>query len=164
MGASPHERWRLPASVVTLGWVSFLTDVASEMVYPVIPLFLASTLGVPVVVLGIVEGVAEAVVNVVKGLSGWHSDRLGRRVPYIRWGYGLGALAKPLLALAVSWPLVLLARCVDKLGKGLRTSARDALIADCVKPAQGGRAYGFHRMMDTAGAMVGVLVASGLLA
>lgn len=161
---APQAPQKLPDTVVRLGWISFFTDVASEMVYPVVPLFLVAALGAPVVVLGAVEGLAEAIVSVVKGLSGWHSDRLGRRVPYIRWGYGLGALSKPLLALAAAWPLVLLARALDRLGKGLRTTARDAYIADAVDACQGGRAYGFHRSMDTAGAIVGVLLATGFLA
>ncbi|QGY39963.1 MFS transporter [Pseudodesulfovibrio cashew] len=154
----------LPRSIRTLGWVSFFTDVASEMVYPVVPLFLVSALGAPATVLGAMEGVAEAVVCVMKGASGWHSDRLGRRVPYIRAGYGLGALSKPLLAMALSWPLVFVARIIDRSGKGLRTTARDAMIADAAPASMGGRAYGFHRMMDTAGAIVGVLLSMGLLA
>ena len=156
--------WGLPSSIVKLGWISFFTDVASEMLYPVIPLFLTSVLGAPVVVLGVIEGVAEAIVSVMKGLSGWHSDKLRSRVPFIRWGYGLSALSKPLMALAFSWPMVLFTRSIDRFGKGLRTTARDALIADAVDSSQGGRAYGFHRMMDTAGAIVGVLFAMGLLA
>jgi MFS family permease len=158
------EPSRLPESVVKLGWISFFTDVASEMVYPVVPLFLTAALGAPVVVIGAIEGVAEAIVSVMKGLSGWHCDRMGKRVPYIKWGYGLGAASKPLMALAVSWPMVFVARAVDRLGKGLRTTARDALIADSVEASQGGRAYGFHRMMDTSGAIVGVLIALALLA
>ncbi|KUG28083.1 hypothetical protein ASZ90_002043 [hydrocarbon metagenome] len=158
------ESPRLPESIVKLGWISFFTDVASEMVYPVVPIFLTVALGAPVVVLGAVEGMAEAIVSVMKGLSGWHCDRTGKRVPYIRWGYGLGAASKPLMALAFAWPMVFVARAMDRLGKGLRTTARDALIADAVDASQGGRAYGFHRMMDTSGAIVGVLLALGLLA
>ena len=154
----------LPQSIRTLGWISFFTDVASEMVYPVVPLFLVAALGAPAVVLGAMEGVAEALVCVMKGLSGWHCDRLGRRAPYVRWGYGLGALSKPLLAVAFSWPLVFVARMVDRLGKGLRTTARDAMIADAAPESMAGRAFGFHRMMDTAGAILGVLLAMGLLA
>jgi len=154
----------LPQSIRTLGWISFFTDVASEMVYPVVPLFLVAALGAPAVVLGAMEGVAEALVCVMKGLSGWHCDRLGRRAPYVRWGYGLGALSKPMLALAFSWPLVFAARMVDRLGKGLRTTARDAMIADAAPESMAGRAFGFHRMMDTAGAILGVLLAMGLLA
>ena len=155
---------QLAQTVIKLGWVSFFTDVASEMLYPVVPLFLTTALGAPVVVVGIIEGVAEAIVSLMKGLSGWHCDKIGRRVPYIRWGYALAALSKPLMALAFSWPLVFLARSLDRFGKGLRTTARDALIADTVEAARGGRAYGFHRMMDTSGAIVGVLVSMGLLA
>lgn len=154
----------LPDEVVKIGWISFFMDVASEMIYPVVPLFLTAALGAPIVVLGVIEGIAEAIVSVMKGVSGWHCDKMGRRVPYIRWGYGMGAVSKPLMALAFSWPMVFFARSVDRLGKGLRTTARDALIADSVDPSQGGRAYGFHRMMDTAGALVGVLIATGLLA
>ncbi|NCD24136.1 MAG: MFS transporter [Deltaproteobacteria bacterium] len=154
----------LPEEVKRLGWVSFFTDVASEMIYPVVPLFLTSVLGAPVAILGTIEGLAEVIVSLMKGLSGWHCDKLGRRVPYIRWGYGLGAMSKPLMAMAFSWPTILLARAVDRTGKGLRTTARDALIADAVDASQGGQAFGFHRMMDTAGAMLGVLLATILLA
>jgi MFS family permease len=154
----------LPQTVLTLGWISFFTDVASEMLYPVVPLFLTSALGAPVAVLGLIEGVAEAIVSLMKGLSGWHCDKIGRRVPSIRWGYALAAVSKPLMALAFSWPLVFLARSLDRFGKGLRTTARDTLIADAVEASRGGRAYGFHRMMDTSGAIVGVLISMGLLA
>lgn len=154
---------KLPKPVRSLGWISFFTDFASEMVYPIVPLFLVSALGAPVVVLGLIEGVAEALVSVMKGLSGWHSDKSGRRVPYIRAGYGLAALSKPLMALAFSWPMVFLSRALDRLGKGLRTTARDALIADAVDCKIAGRAFGFHRMMDTGGAIVGVLAALLLL-
>lgn len=154
---------QLPKAVRNLGWISFFTDVASEMVYPVVPLFLVAALGAPVLVLGLIEGVAEAIVSVMKGASGWHSDRVGRRVPYVRAGYGLAALSKPLLALAFAWPMVFLARAVDRLGKGLRTTARDAMIADAVDCTIAGRAFGFHRMMDTGGAIVGVLFALLLL-
>lgn len=153
----------LPAVVKRLGWVSFCTDMASEMAYPVVPLFLATVLGAPALALGVIEGMAEAVVSLMKGWSGWHSDRTGKRVPLIRLGYGLGALSKPLLALAFAWPMVLLARGVDRLGKGLRVSARDALVADAVDARDAGRAYGFGRMLDTFGAMTGAFVAMGLL-
>lgn len=153
----------LPKPVRNLGWISFFTDFASEMVYPVVPLFLTAALGAPVAVLGLIEGVAEAIVSVMKGLSGWHSDKAGRRVPYIRAGYGLAALSKPLMALAFSWPVVFLSRALDRLGKGLRTTARDAMIADAVDCKIAGRAFGFHRMMDTGGAIVGVLFALLLL-
>ncbi len=154
----------LPATVVRLGWISFFTDISSEMVYPVVPLFLVGALAAPVAVLGLIEGVAEALVSVMKGWSGWHSDRCKARTPYIRWGYGLAAASKPLMAAAFAWPMVLLVRMLDRLGKGLRTSARDALIADVIQKKHAGRAFGFHRAMDTAGALIGVLIAAGLLA
>lgn len=153
----------LPQSVRNLGWISFFTDFASEMAYPVVPLFLTEVLGAPVVVLGLIEGVAEAIVSVMKGLSGWLSDRAGRRVPYIRLGYGLAALSKPIMALAYAWPVVFLSRALDRLGKGLRTTARDAMIADAVTDDISGRAFGFHRAMDTCGAIAGVLAALLLL-
>jgi len=154
----------LPARVYQLGWISFFADVSSEMAYPVLPLFLKNTLGAPLAAIGLVEGIAEGLVSVMKGWSGWHSDRTGRRVPFVRWGYGLSALGKPMIALAHVWPMVLLARVVDRLGKGLRTTARDALIADSVERSRLGEAFGLHRAMDTAGALLGVLVAAGLLA
>lgn len=154
---------QLPKAVRNLGWISFFTDFASEMVYPIVPLFLTSVLGAPVAVLGLIEGVAEAIVSIMKGGSGWHSDKVGKRVPYIRLGYGMAALSKPLMALAYAWPMVFLARAVDRLGKGLRTTARDAMIADAVDCKIAGRAFGFHRMMDTGGAIVGVLFALMLL-
>lgn len=155
---------RLPATVWKLGWVSFFADVASEMVYPLIPLFLTGPLGAPKVVLGLVEGVAESVVSFMKGWSGIGSDRRGARVPYIRAGYGLSAIGKPLLGLAYAWPLALVARSVDRVGKGLRTTARDALIIDAVESGQKGEAFGLHRSMDTAGALVGVAIAAAIVA
>jgi MFS family permease len=166
--ATPTPKYRLPKVVITLGWISLLTDIASEMAYPVIPLFLSAAraaggLAAPATALGLVEGVAEAIVSIMKGLSGWHSDVLRRRVPYIQWGYGLGNAAKGLLAIAFAWPMVFVARTVDRVGKGLRTTARDALIADAIEPGQSGRAFGFHRAMDTTGAFIGVLVAAALL-
>jgi MFS family permease len=149
----------LPKSVVKLGWISFFADVCSEMAYPVLPLFLQGTLKAPGFVIGLVEGIAESIVSFMKGWSGWHSDKLGKRAPFIQWGYGLSAVGKPLIGAAFAWPMVLVARSLDRFGKGLRTTARDAMIADAVEPHQYGRAYGFHRAMDTAGAFVGVLIA-----
>ena len=147
-----------------MGWISFFADICSEMVYPVIPLFLRGALKAPAVALGLVEGVAEGIVSFMKGWSGMHSDRTGKRLPYIQWGYGLSAIGKPLLALAYAWPMVLVGRVVDRFGKGLRTTARDALIADSVETEDLGRAFGFHRAMDTAGALVGVFLGFVLLA
>lgn len=154
---------RLPRAVVLLGWVSFFADVSSEMVYPLIPLFVVGVLGASATTLGGIEGAAALLVALTTAWAGFRSDRRRRRVPYIRIGYGLPVIGKTLIALAFGWPMVLAGRLVDRLGKGLRASPRDALIADAADPSIRGRAFGFHRAMDTAGAMVGVLLAAGLL-
>ncbi|MBI5434436.1 MAG: MFS transporter [Planctomycetes bacterium] len=159
MDASP-----LPPTVRRLGWISFLVDVASEMLYPLIPVFVSETLGAPGKALGWIEGAAEGTAAFTSGVAGVRSDRLKKRVPFVRLGYALSALSKPLLALAYAWPAVLALRVFDRIGKGVRTAPRDALIADVVAKEHRGRAYGFHRSMDTAGAFVGVLCALGLLA
>lgn len=153
----------LPPIVRTLGWISFLADVCSEMTYPILPLFLTGVLRAPAWVLGVVEGFSEAVVSVMKGWSGWHSDKKGVRAPYIQVGYFLSALGKPLIGIATGWPLVFFARALDRVGKGVRTTARDAMIADAADKEDYGRAFGFHRAMDTAGAFLGVLLCLGLL-
>lgn len=151
----------LPSTVRQVGWISFFGDICSEMVYPVIPLFLRGVLQAPASALGLIEGVSESLVSFLKGVSGFRSDASGKRLPYVHWGYTLSAIGKPLLALAYSWPMVLVARSVDRFGKGIRTTARDALIADAVPKERLGHAFGFHRAMDTSGALVGVLL--GLL-
>jgi MFS family permease len=154
---------RLPREIVRLGWISFFLDVASEMVYPLIPLFVASTLRAPGFALGLIEGCADALHALMTALSGRTSDRIRRRVPFVRWGYGVAALSKPLLALVGSWPAMLALRAADRFGKGLRTAPRDALIVDLAGPKRLGAAFGFHRAMDTAGALVGVLLSLALL-
>ncbi|MBL9030239.1 MAG: MFS transporter [Phycisphaerae bacterium] len=159
----PDSATRLPRPVILLGWVSFLADVSSEMVYPLIPMFVVGVLGASATTLGGIEGGAALVVAFVTAWAGFRSDRHRRRVPYVRIGYGLPVIGKSLMALAFAWPMVLTGRLIDRLGKGLRASPRDALIADAAGPAIRGRAFGFHRAMDTAGAMVGVLLAAGLL-
>lgn len=156
-------RPKLPAEIVRLGWISFCLDVASEMIYPLIPLFVAGVLGAPGMALGLIEGAADGVLSVLTALSGRQSDRLRRRTPYIRAGYSLSAAAKPLIALVSAWPGLLALRVADRTGKGLRTAARDALIADLAPAAQRGAAFGFHRAMDTSGAVVGVLLTLALL-
>lgn len=153
----------IPSTVWKLGWISFFADVSSEMVYPLIPLFLTGALKAPVAVLGLTEGIAESIVSIMKGITGWRSDQVRRRLPFVRWGYGLSALGKPLLGLANVWPMVLLARSIDRVGKGVRTTARDALVADVVPKGDLGRAFGIHRGLDTAGALVGVLLAFALV-
>ena len=147
----------LGRNVVFLGVVSGLTDISSEMLYPVMPLFLTTVLGAPMTAVGLIEGVAEAAASLLKAASGLWSDRCGRRKPFVLWGYGLSALSKPLLALARTWPFVLFCRFLDRSGKGLRTSARDALLAASTAPEHMGLAFGFHRAMDTAGAVAGPL-------
>jgi MFS family permease len=151
-------------NVFLLGLVSLCTDASTEMIYPLIPLFLISVLGAPVAIVGVIEGLAEATASTFKGISGWVSDRVGKRRPLVIAGYGLAAVTKPLLALAVGWPLVLTARVLDRFGKGLRGSPRDALIADSSDEALRGRAFGFHRSTDQAGAVIGPLLALPLLA
>ncbi|MBI3977647.1 MAG: MFS transporter [Chloroflexi bacterium] len=153
----------LPRNVWLLGVVSLLTDVSSEMVYPILPLFLTVTLGAPAAVVGLIEGIAESTASLLKVGSGWYSDRIARRRGLVWVGYGLSALAKPLLALAGAWPVVLLARFVDRTGKGIRTSPRDALIADSTPDTQRGLAFGLHRALDTTGAIVGPLLALAVL-
>lgn len=147
-----------------LGIVSFLTDVSSEMVYPLVPLFLTSVLGAPVAAVGLIEGLAESGASLFKTAGGWASDRLRTRRPLVLAGYVLSAAAKPLLAAAYVWPVALLVRFGDRTGKGIRTAPRDALVADVTPLELRGRAFGFHRAADTLGAVVGPAVALGLLA
>lgn len=146
-------------NIITLGWVSFLNDLSSEMIYPIIPIFLMKTLGVAAPLIGLVEGCAEALASLLKVYSGRLSDRWGRRKDLVGVGYALSAVGKAMLVVAGSWVVVLSARLVDRFGKGARTAARDALIADSSPPDERGRAYGLHRAMDTAGAIVGPLAA-----
>jgi MFS family permease len=152
---------RLPRNVIVLSWVSFFQDAASEMLYPVMPLFLTSVLGAPVAVVGLIEGVAEGTASAMKIVSGRLADVRKRR-PLVALGYGLSSLAKPLIGLAQMWPFVLVARVVDRTGKGIRTSPRDALIADETPAHLRGRAFGFHRAADTAGAVCGPLIGLGV--
>ncbi len=149
----------LSRNVILLGFVSLLTDVSSEMLYPLIPIFLTAVLGAPIAALGLIEGLAESAANILKIFSGWWSDRIAKRKPFVIGGYGLSAFAKPLLALARGWPFVLVTRLADRTGKGIRTSARDALIADYTVESQRGRAFGLHRAMDSLGAVLGPLAA-----
>ncbi len=165
-GASCRRRFLsgVDRNVVVAGFVSLFTDVSSEMIVPVLPLFLSNTLGAGPASIGIVEGVAEATAGILKFFSGWISDRTGRRKPLMVLGYGMSDLVKPLFSAARTWGQVLAIRFADRFGKGLRGAPRDALIADCADPRDRGRAYGFHRAMDTLGAAVGPLAAFALLA
>ena len=154
----------LPRTVWILGLISLVNDGASDLIYPLLPLYLTSVLLAGPRALGLIEGIAEASASLLKLLSGILSDRWGHTKPWIVTGYGLAGIARPLIALAASWPAVLLLRFADRLGKGLRSSPRDALLAAAVAPEQRGLAFGLHRAMDNGGAVLGPLVASALLA
>ena len=153
----------LPRTVIFLGIVSFLSDVASDMMFPLLPLFLSTVLGAGPVALGAIEGFAEATASLLKVASGVRSDLTRRRVPMVIFGYSMAALARPLIAIATLWPQVLALRVMDRIGKGVRESPRDALIADAVPQESHGLAYGYQRALDNAGAMVGPLVAAALM-
>lgn len=155
---------RTPRNVKMMGLVSLLTDASSEMVYPVLPLFLANVLGAPVAAIGLIESLAEAAAAFMKLGSGWLSDRVGRRKPLIAVGYTMSNLVKPVLALTQGWPAVLALRVTDRLGKGVRTAPRDALIAESSTAEARGRSFGVHRALDTIGAAIGPFVAWMVLA
>ena len=154
-----NNRFGISKNVFILGLVSFFNDIASEMIYPIVPIFLTSVLGAPMAIVGLIEGIAESTASILKVFSGWLSDKAGKRKPFAVMGYSLSTFAKPLLFFANAWSLVLIARFVDRVGKGLRAPARDALIADSALEGAVGRSFGFHRAMDTAGATVGPLLA-----
>jgi MFS family permease len=154
----------LPAAVWLIGAISLINDSASDMLYPLIPLYLASVLMAGPKALGLIEGVAEATASLLKLFSGVIHDRLQRAKPWILWGYGLAGFARPLIAFVNAWPWLLAIRFADRVGKGLRTSPRDALLAASIAPERRGLAFGVHRAMDNAGAVVGPLTASILLA
>ena len=154
---------RLPRVVWLLGLVSLCMDLSSEMIHALLPVFLVTVLGASTVTLGLIEGIAEGTASITKVFSGVISDRLGRRKPLVLFGYGLAALSKPLFPLAQSPVSVLVARFADRVGKGMRGAPRDALIADVAPPAVRGAAYGLRQALDTAGALLGPLVAIGLM-
>lgn len=160
---SPSPRLRLGRNVLALAVVSFLTDVASDMTYPLLPVFLATVLGASATAVGAIEGAAESTAALLKLFSGWLSDRVSRRKPLVLAGYGIAALIRPLIYLVQSAPQVLAIRIADRIGKGIRGAPRDALIADSVDPSIRGKAFGFHRAADHAGAVVGPLLAFALL-
>ncbi len=154
----------LPRTVWLLGLVSLFNDSTSELVYPLVPLFLASVLMTGPKMLGLIEGIAEATASLLKLFSGVLMDRRGNARVWVVGGYGLAALSRPLFYLASSWPMVLALRFSDRVGKGLRTSPRDALLAGAVDASSRGLAFGLHRAMDNAGAVIGPLLAAWLLA
>jgi len=156
-------RGGLPRNVWVLSVTSFLTDVSSEMVLNLLPLFLANVLGAGTSIIGLIEGIAETTSSLFKIFSGWLSDRLGQRKWLTVAGYGVSTLVKPVLYFATSWTWVLGVRFADRVGKGIRTAPRDALIADSIDESQRGLSFGLHRAMDTAGAFTGLLVAAGVI-
>lgn len=153
----------LPRTVWLIGFISLLNDSASDMIYPLVPLYLATVLMAGPRALGIIEGIAEATASLLKLFSGVIVDRTRRAKPWVVWGYALAGFARPLIAFATSWPGVLVLRFADRVGKGLRTSPRDAMLAGSVEPGARGLAFGLHRAMDHAGAVVGPLLAALLL-
>lgn len=164
MTSPSNPRPKIPRTVWALGFVSLFMDISSEMIHALLPLFLTVGLGASVVVVGLIEGVAEATASITKVFSGYLSDRIGRRKPLILVGYVLGALSKPVFALAGAPAMVFAARFADRIGKGLRGAPRDALVADVTPEAIRGRAYGVRQALDTAGAFIGPLLAIALMA
>ncbi|HOW91935.1 MAG TPA: MFS transporter [Anaerolineaceae bacterium] len=150
----------LPRNVWAVGFTSMFMDISSEMVLNILSLFLSNVLGVQTSIIGLIDGVAEATASILKLFSGWLSDRIGGRKWLAVIGYGLSAIFKPLFYFASSWGLVAGARWADRVGKGIRTAPRDALVADSVEQKMRGLAFGFHRAMDTTGAMVGLIIAA----
>src|SRR6476659_8177743 len=157
------SRFGLSRPVWLLGWVSFFTDMASETVYPLLPLFLTQVLGAGAMSLGVIEGAAEAANSALKILSGWLADRWRSPKKLVLLGYGIASSVRPLIGFATAWPQVLAIRFSDRLGKGIRGAPRDAMLADFATASTRGRVYGFHRAMDHAGAVTGPLLATAFL-
>ena len=153
---------RIPRPVWLLGWASLFTDAGTEMIYPLLPVYLSRVLGASAMSLGVIEGVAEGINSLLKVISGYWSDR-ARRKPIVIGGYALSSLARPLIGFTTSWPQVLLIRAMDRTGKGIRGAPRDAMLAEFATPANRGRIFGFHRAMDHTGAIVGPLLATAIL-
>lgn len=160
---SDRTTTRLPTGIWALGFVSLLMDVSSEMIHSLLPLFMVTVLGTSATAVGFVEGLAESLALVVKVFSGTLSDYLGKRKALAVFGYALGAATKPLFALASSLDVILTARLIDRLGKGIRGAPRDALVADIAPPHLRGAAFGLRQSLDTVGALLGPLVATGLM-
>ena len=154
---------RIPAGIWALGLVSLLMDVSSELIHSLLPVFMLTVLGASAFAIGLIEGAAEATALIVKVFSGALSDYLGRRKPLALFGYGLGAFSKPLFAMAASLDMVVTARLLDRVGKGIRGAPRDALVADIAPPALRGAAFGLRQALDTVGALLGPLLAMGLM-
>lgn len=161
--AKRKEILGFPRNVFFLGIVSLFMDVSSEMIHPLIPIFLSDTLHASKTFIGIIEGIANSAASILKVFSGWFSDKIGKRKPIIFWGYGISVFSRPILSTASSWSHVLIYRFIDRVGKGVRTAPRDAIIADSTDKSMLGKAFGFHRSMDTIGAVIGPTIAFLLL-
>lgn len=163
MTPEPAQKPPIPRPVWFLGWTSLFTDASTEMIYPLLPVYLSRVLGATAVSLGIIEGVAEGVNSLLKVVAGYWSDRVRRRRPIVIGGYALSSIARPFIAITTTWPQVLIIRALDRVGKGIRGAPRDVMLARFATPTTRGRIYGFHRAMDHTGAIVGPLVATVIL-
>lgn len=150
-------------NIILLGITSLLTDISSEMIYPILPIFLVNTLGVSPAILGLIEGIAESLASLLKVFSGYFSDKIKVRKPFAIFGYASSSVGKLFLYISSSWAHVLVGRVIDRFGKGIRTAPRDALIADSSWEGKRGAAFGLHRAMDTLGATIGVFSAYFLI-
>ena len=159
-GTGRRKIWGLNSNVFFLGLVSLFTDVSSEMIFTLIPLFLRNVLKVPFTTIGLIGGLSESTDAIFRIFSGWLSDKVGKRKPLAVLGYSISTIAKPLMYLASNWGMVLGVRFSDRVGKGMRTSSRDALIADSIAAGERGRGFGLHRAMDTSGAVLGLAIAA----
>lgn len=152
------EKIKTPKNVLAMGFVSLFNDIASEMIYFIVPIFLTSVLNAPATIVGLIEGIAESTASFLKSASGWVSDKFAKRKPLVVFGYSISSLSKIILAFARVWEIVLVGRFIDKVGKGIRTAPRDALIVESAPPEQMGRAFGVHRALDSLGAVIGPLI------
>ncbi len=152
--------WGVSPNIFFLGIVSFLTDISSEMIFTLVPLFLCNVLGAATTVVGLIGGLSESIDALFRMFSGWFSDRIGKRKSLAVAGYTISTVAKPFMYLASTWGMVLGVRFGDRVGKGIRTSSRDALLADSALPGERGKSFGFHRAMDTSGAVTGLAIAA----
>lgn len=157
------KKIKIPLNVWVLGFVSFFNDIASEMIYPIVPIFITQVLKAPVAIVGLIEAIAEATASFGKFFFGYLSDKIKKRKPFVAFGYGFSAVSKILMGLAFAWPMVLFTRFIDRLGKGLRTGARDALLLQNTNKNNKGFIFGFHRALDSAGAFLGPILALFLM-
>ncbi|HEY0592173.1 MAG TPA: MFS transporter [Thermoanaerobaculia bacterium] len=159
-----EKRRRIPGTVVLLGLASLLNDASSDIIYPLLPIFLSTYAGATPLIIGMIEGTADAIASILKLIAGTWSDRVSKRKPFVVWGYGLAGVSRVLIAAATHWAPIFGARLLDRTGKGIRSAPRDALIADVTAEGDRGRAFGLQRALDHTGAIIGPLIAAALLA